>query len=108
MPEEGRNGLSLSGERRLERVEMQAQRLTELVGGLGNKVDLMLERQDGITRRLDRHDRDHERDAIAHQAHVDEHEKRHRGLDFRVYGALTALGLAAAYVINQRGVPTIP
>lgn len=87
MPE---NGLSLPGRDRLDRLEQQQDRILEMLGDLGNKVDLLAERQGTIRAELKRnearwenHERHHgtwERD---HGQHVEKHEERHRLMEAR-------------------------
>ena len=106
MPEEP-NGLSRSGRDRLDLVEMQQNRLMEMVGNLGNKVDVMLERQIQTRDRLDRHDAHHQRWETSHDHHVEEHEARHRTLDWKVAGLLAGLVTAAVGIIWQGGAPSL-
>ena len=106
MPEEP-NGLSRSGRDRLDLVEMQQNRLLEMVGSLGNKVDVMLERQSALRERLDAHDGHHARWETRHDQHVEEHETRHRTLDWKVAGLLAGLVTAAVGIIWQGGAPSL-
>lgn len=105
MPEPPNGGLGLPGAMRLERIEQQGTRTAELVGALGNKVELILERQSQIRDRLTQHDRHHEDWERGHSEHVVAHEKRHRGLDFRWYGIIAGVAAAAGYIIYQGGPP---
>ena len=96
MPEERPNGMGLSGRERLDRLEMRQERLIEMVGDLGEKVNAALLWQAG-------HDRYHDNWAKDHGEHVKDHEARHRVLDFKVYGALAGLGAAVAVQWIQGG-----
>jgi hypothetical protein len=93
--------MGMSGARRLDRLEQNQERTMELVGALGNRVDRLIDRQDGLLRRLDAHDVEHDRWEDGHAKHVEEHESRHRFLDLRVYGALGIVGAAAAVSIAR-------
>jgi hypothetical protein len=101
------NGLSMPGRTRLERIEMQADRLMELVGALGNKVDRIADRQQELIQSRKDHDQVHAKWEADHAKHVEEHERRHRGLDFRWYGVVAGMVAAAVYVITQGGPPAV-
>lgn len=86
MPET--NGLSLPGRDRLDRLEQQQDRITEMLGDLGNKLDLVAERQDVIRQELrkndrkwEAHDRHHSEWERGHGEHVERHEERHRAME---------------------------
>ena len=107
MPGELPNGFGISGRERLDRFEMRQERLVEMVGELYNRLALVDERLSGITRRLDRHDGEHVDQERRHGEHVEEHEGRHRTLDFKIYGLLAGL-VAAAGLVIARGGTVIP
>lgn len=93
------NGLGLPGRDRLARVESTTERIERGVGELKGQVQRVDDRTIGIISRLDKHDEHHDK-------YEELHSKRHRSLDFRWYGVVAGMGLAAAWVIRTWGVPT--
>lgn len=113
------NGLSRSGRDRLDQIERQQDRLVELMGALGNKIDVYAERQAQLRSRQDAHDAYHLRWEQDHGSHVKDHETRHTAHEerhrisetrWKVAGIVAGLLAAAFAVIARGGVPdvTIP
>ena len=104
---DGPNGLGLSGQARLERLERMAERQSEMIGDLGNKMDGARYELAEMRRDLGNHDRHHDRWERNHDKHVEDHDRRHRGLDFRWYGVVAGMVAGALYLIYQGGPPSI-
>lgn len=118
MPDEP-NGLSRSGRDRLDQIERQQDRLVELMGALGNKMDVFAERQTVLREKQERHDRHHERWEMDHGLHVEKHEARHvvheerhsrSETRWKVAGVVAGIIVAALGIIARGGggVPSIP
>ena len=103
------NGLSLSGHMRLERIERIAERNTEMLGGLGNKVDRTHTDQERLAREFSEFKKEVRDARDKHNTKHEEHEARHdvdretRNKILGRIGFIVGLAGGAAWLIDRAG-----
>ena len=103
------NGLSLSGKWRLQRIEQSLERNTEMLGGLGNKVDRNTSDVERLSRDFGDFKREVRDDRRLHNDIHKEHEGRHdddrdvRNKMLGRIGFIVGLAGGAAWLIDRAG-----